>query len=204
MANNQIAKEEIKKLLEIPGEVRGQVFLTDFRYIQDKFGEQGTSALRKKLKEWGTPINFEEVKATAWFPIGLRVISLLAIKEVFNWSEKDIFNLGNAAPKYSFIVRMLLKYFLSPQKTFQESPKYWEKHYTIGKLEAYRFIEEKNEYTLRLKDFKVHPILCPYLRGYFVRMGQYVRPERGAKITGVETKCVFKGDPFHEFVLRWK
>ena len=40
MANNQITKEEIKKLMEIPGKVRGVVFLTDLEYVKEKKGEK--------------------------------------------------------------------------------------------------------------------------------------------------------------------
>jgi len=195
-------KEEIQKLVKIPGRVRGQVFITDIEYVREKRGEEGVKILKKKMKELGNPINYEEVKVTEWYPLGLRVVSLLAIKEVFNWGDKEIWDMGNCAPKYSFIVKMLMKYFLSAERSFKESPKYWIKHYSVGKLEAHEFDEKEKYLTLRLHDFKIHPILCSYYLGYYLRIAQYVI--KSEKIAIKETKCMFKGDSYHEFKIKWE
>jgi len=194
-------QEETSKLSKIPGEVRGQVFLTDLEYVREKKGENGVSALKQKIKEWEGLIKYEKIKTTEWYPIGLRAISLLAIKEVFSWNEDEITKMGNSAPKYSFIVKMLMKYFLSPERTFDESPKYWEKHYSIGKLEPYKYSLADKMYILRLHDFKIHPLICAYLKGYFVKIGQFTQK---AKLSSEETKCVFKGDPYCEYILKWE
>jgi len=193
--------EEIKKLIKIPGKVRGQVFITDLGYVREKKGEEGVRLLKKKIREWGVPIDYEKAKPLEWYSVGLRAISLLALKEVFGWGDKEIFDLGNCAPKFSFIVKMLMKYLLSPKKTFQESPRYWKKHYNIGKLEAHEFNDKEKYFVLHLKDFKINPILCTYLSGYYLRIAQYgIKSE---KITIEETKCMHKGDPYHEFIIRW-
>jgi len=202
MGNTQITPKEIKKMMEFPGRVRGQVFLTDYRYIKERKGEEGVELLKKKIKEWGVPLNYEKAKPLDWYPVGFRAISLLAIKEIFNWGDKEIFELGNNAPKFSFIVKLLMKYFLSPQRSFLESPKYWSKHYSVGKLEACEFNEKKKFLIIRLKDFKVHPVFCPLLRGYFLRIAQFVLKSK--KVTIKETKCVFKKDSYCEFVIKWE
>lgn len=202
MANNKITKEEIKKIMEIPGKVRGTVFQTDAEYIKAKKGEEELARVKEELKKINCPIDYEKIKATGWYLIGLRLVSLLAIQKVFNFGAKDIEDMGNAAPKYSFIVKSLLKYFLTFPLTYKESPKYWGKHYTIGRLETPGFDFKKNYYIIRIQDFKIHPILCIYLAGYFVRMGQLVL--RGSNFKVQETKCMFPGDPYHEHVVRWK
>jgi len=194
--------EEIKKIMEVEGKVRGVVFQTDAEYVRLKKGEEGLKTLEKKTKEFGYPIDYDQVKTMEWYPVGLRVISLLAAKEAFNWGEKEIWDMGNSAPKYSFIVKMLMKYFLSARRSFQESPKYWIKHYNIGKLEAQEFNEKEKYLILRLHNFKIHPILCTYYLGYYLRIAQYVI--RSEKITIEETKCMFKGDPYHEFKIKWE
>jgi len=198
----EITEEEIKKLMEIPGKVRGQVFITDLGYIKEKKGEKKIKLLKEKIKEWDVPIDYDKARPMEWYPVGFRAISLLAIKEIFGWGDKEIFDLGNNAPKYSFIVRMLMKYFLSAERSFKESPKYWVKHYSVGKLEAHEFNDKGKYLILRLKDFKIHPILCTLYLGYYLRIAQYVIKSK--KITIEETKCIFKGDPYHEFVIRWK
>ncbi|MDD5144586.1 MAG: hypothetical protein PHW72_00400 [Candidatus Pacebacteria bacterium] len=208
MSGDQSVKNEIERLLKLPGEVRGQVFLTDFEYVRDKGGEEFKSLLKNKIKEWGVSLDYEEIKATEWYPLGLRVVSLLAIKDALSWGDKEIFELGNSAPKYSFIVKLLMKYFLSSQRTFKESPKYWEKHYTRGEIEPYEYSKEKKHFIIRLKNFKIHPILCVYFAGYFLRIGQYVQRNKegsGRETRTIkETKCVFKGDHYDEFVIKWE
>ena len=198
----KITKEEIKKLAAIKGKVRGQVFLTDIGYIKEKKGREGVRLLKEKIAEWGNPIDYEKAEALKWYPVGLRVISLLAIKEVFGWGDKEIFALGSNAPKFSLIVKVLMRYFLSVQKTFKEGSKYWEKHYSVGALEPVEYNKKEKYFILRLKDFKIHPILCSYYAGYFLRIGQYV--QRSEKMTIEETKCMFKGDSYHEFIIRWE
>lgn len=136
-----------------------------------------------------------------WYPIGWRVISLLAICEVFGWGDKEIKEIGNNAPKYSFIATTMLKYFLSIEKVFQESSRYWSKHYTVGSLEATEIDEEKKYGILVLKDFKFHPILCSYYEGYFLRIGQFAIKSK--EVTSQEIECIFKGGSCDRFLIRW-
>jgi hypothetical protein len=110
--------------------------------------------------------------------------------------------MGKSAPKLSFIVKMLMKTFLSTKRTFQESSDYWRRHYLAGELVPAEIDEEKKYLYLRLKDFKVHPIICLYLTGFF-----YTIASLALKITKIEckeTKCSHKGDAYHEFLITWE
>lgn len=196
-------KKQVGEILKIEGKVRGAVFQTDARYILEGKGEKGLKMLEAAVKETGQPIGYgKDVKATAWYPLSWRVLSLLVIKEVFNWDDQEIMKMGLAAPKYSFIVKTLLRYFVSIEKTFNESAKYWEEHYSIGKLEAPEIDLEKKRLVLHLKNFKVHPILCVYLTGYFKAVAQLV--VRSESMSIEENKCMFKGDSYHEIIITWK
>ncbi len=199
---HQITKEEVQNLIKVPGEVRGQVLITDLEYVKEKKDEEGIKLLKRKMEDLGKPIDYEKAKIMEWYPIGLRVVSLLAIKEIFNWNDQEIWNMGNSAPKYSLIVKMLMKYFLSLEKISKEISKYWAKHYSIGNLETAELNPKEKYWILHLKEIKVHPILCTYLAGYFLRIATYVIKNK--RITLEETKCMFKGDPYHEFMVRWK
>jgi predicted hydrocarbon binding protein len=195
--------KEILEITKIAGKVRGAVFQTDARYILEREGEEGLRKVEAAIKQTGQPISYgKEIKATGWYPLSWRVLSLLTIQKVFNWGEKEIFEMGVAAPKYSFIVKTILRYFISPEKTFTESAKYWEEHYSVGKLEAPKIDVKNKHLILRLRDFKIHPILCIYLKGYFKAVAQLV--VRTKNMTIKETKCMFKGDPYHEFVIDWE
>lgn len=196
-------EEDAKKTIELtPGKVRAATIQTHFQYIRDREGEEGAKKVLEKLKELGHPIYLQKLRSLGWVPTGLADLVVIAAKEVFNWTDKDIFDLGNQAPKFSFIVRLLMKTFLSLKRTFEECPKYWEKHYTTGKLEAVEFNEKEKYLVLQLKH-RCHPILCIFYTGYFLRIGQFVMPKE-TKMTIEETKCMSRGAPYHEFIIRWE
>ena len=196
-------KNTIEEILKIEGETRGAVFHTDIQYVLEKKGEKGLSKLKNRLKDIGyEKIHSKEIKDTGWYPLAWRVISLLAIQETFNWKEKDIFNMGMSAPKHSFIVKTLLRYFISIEKTFKESAKYWEKHYSIGELRAPEINVKDKKLVLQLLDFKIHPIFCGYFRGYFKAVASLV--VKTDKMTVKRTKCVFEGDSYNEYVITWE
>lgn len=201
MPNFQINRDEVEKLLAVSGYARGAVFQTDAAYVLEKKGEAGLQILAKELAELDCPIDFKKIIATSWYPVGLRIISLLAIKKAFGWGDEEIEDMGNVAPKYSFIVRLLMKYFLNFPMTYKQSPTYWEKHYSLGRLEASDYSLEKRYFIIRLHNFKIHPVLCKYLGGYFKRMGQFVIKSNNFSVR--ETKCQFSGDPYHEYIIKW-
>lgn len=199
-----IEKEELENLLKIKGEIRGVAFQTDAQYILAKEGEEGLKKLEKRVKELNLPIDYRRVSAMEWYPVGLRVISLLLIKDTFSWPDEEIRKMGQTAPKISFIVKFFFKLFLSVRKLVQEIPQYWKEHYrNIGEIEVVKLDEEKKEVVVRVTNFKVHPIYCKYLEGYFETVLALTR-EKG-RVTSRETKCMFRdGTPFHEYLVTWE
>ena len=196
----EIKKEELEKLTGLDGKVRGAVFQTDARYVLEKEGEEGLKKLEKKTKELGYKIDYRNGKATDWHPVVLRIISLLLVKSVFDWTDKEIREMGKTAPKFSCIVKFIFKIFAPTKKLVKEIPSYWKEHYATGDLVVVRFDEKNREMFIDLKNFKSHPVLCSYLEGYFERVLMFV--ERGVKVE--ERKCVFKGDSCHEYFFTWE
>lgn len=194
-------QQELKNLINLKGKVRGVAFQTDANYVLKTIGESGLSKLQRKTKKLGVEIDYKNIKTMLWYPIGWRAISLLAAKEAFGWDDNHIMEMGNCAPKYSFIASTMLKYFLSVSKVFKEASKYWEKHYTVGKLKPLEINEKEKYGILQLKEFKVHPILCHYYSGYFLRISQFVI--KSEKITIKETNCTFKKGGYHQFLIKW-
>lgn len=200
--DNLAFKKEADELMKLKGNVRGVVFQTHAAYICQREGEKGLTAVEEKMKESGYPVKFDEVKPFKWYPEAQTILVILVAKKLFNWDDFDIFDMGNTAPKYSFIVKLLMKYFLSPKKTLEMSPKYWNKHYDFGELEIGQFNEKAKYASVRVKGYKTHPIVCIFHKGYFLRLLQYVI--RSRSVTMEETKCAFKGDPYHEYVGKWE
>ncbi|MFC1629987.1 hypothetical protein ACFL06_00430 [Patescibacteria group bacterium] len=193
-------KAELDNLANIEGKVRGATFQTDAKYVLEKKGEEGLKKLEKKMKELGYKIDYRTAKATDWYPAGLRIISLLVIKDTFQMSDEDIREMGNTAPKFSFIVKFVLKIFSLLKKFVREIPIFWKEHFSIGEIEVAEFDEKKKRIVIYLKGVQFHPIFCLYLEGYCERIIQFVVKNPSCK----ETKCTFRGDPYHEYSFSWK
>ena len=170
----EIKKEELDKLLRLEGEVRGAVFQTDAKNVLEKEGEEGLKKLEERVKSLGYNINYRSGKAIDWHPVGLRIISL--------------------------IVKFVFKLFAPLKKLIKEIPRDWREHYTIGEMEVPKFDEENKELVMRLKDFQPHPLYCLYLEGYIERVLLFVEK----RVETRETKCPFRGDPYHEYTSHWK
>lgn len=202
MEKEIISKEIAQELIEIKGEVRGVVFKTDREYILKEKGEGGLAKVEEELERLGTPIRYKHIKTMAFYPIGLRVVSLLTIKKAFNFDNEKIREMGLFATKVSLIIKLFIKYFLSLKKVFfEEAPKIWSKHWTVGKLVSVRMNEDEKYGILRVEDFNLHPVVCYYLQGYFAGILQMV--VRSKKVTAEEVKCTFSGEDCHEYMLRW-
>jgi len=198
-----INKETIDQLMQINGEVRGVVLKTDEEYILKEKGRAGIEQVEQKLKELGHPIKYEEIRTMDFYPVGLRIASLLTIKEVFDFNDKEIYNMGVFATKMSLIIKLFVKYFPSLRRVvINESPKMWRKHWTIGELIPVELNEKKKYAILMVKDFDLHPIYCPYLAGYFAGILHML--VKSLKIDSQETKCSFKGASYHEFLIKWR
>ena len=139
----EITKEEIQKLMGIKGNARGAILQAHAIFIQKKKGEEGLNAVEKKMAVLGYPINFKKFRVGEWYPEPLSTLIILTAKDLFNWTEKDIFEMGSSAPKYNFIAKILMRYFVSLEKFMTEIPKYWSKHLDRGKLEVTQLDEEK-------------------------------------------------------------
>lgn len=194
-----LKKIEADKLMEMNGQVRGAVFETDAEYIKNRFGDEGINRVESALDKLGYPISYENVKSMQWLPLGLRALSLIVIKDVFNWNDEDVKDMGDAAPKYSFIVKLLMKFFVSPGVAFSHAPEYWVKHYDTGRLEPVELDEATGNAVIHLYDFKVHPLYCRYLEGYFQRLFKFMYPHSRVEIK--ESRCMCKHDSFHEFLV---
>ena len=95
-------------------------------------------------------------------------------------------------------MKFFMKYIGTTQMAFKSAPNYWKNYFTGGKLEAFEFGE--NHLTLRIHDFKVHPIMCIQLSGYFLGVAIITNVKDG-RIE--ETRCVHRGDDFCEFKIHY-
>lgn len=200
--NQELTKEIAVKLMEAKGQVKGEVFKTDREYILKEKGEEGLKRLEKELEKLGYPIKYRKINATGFYPVGLRAISLLMIKKIFEFDNKKIEEIGVFATKVSLVVRLFVKYFFSTKKfLLEKAPKMWRTHWTEGDLIATEVNEEKKYAVVQLKNFNLCPAYCYYLRGYFT--GILHLTTGSSQITCEEVKCFFRGDEYHEYRVEW-
>ncbi len=198
----QITDEEINKIINAKGEVRGVVFKTDRRFIFDKEGEEGVRRVEEELEKMKCSFSYEEeADNMSFYPIGMRIMSIIAISRAFNLDKEGIIGMGNNAPKFSLMIKLFMRYFLSPEKIFEKAGEMWQKHYTIGKLEPIEINEEKKYMRARVSEIELHPIFCDYLCGYF---SSIMKMGLGEDAGGGELSCTYevKEDGCY-FILEW-
>ncbi len=199
---NILTKEIANKLMSIDGEARGIHFKNDAEYILKTNGEQGLKKVQDELKRVGFPIDYKNIKNLEFYPAGLRILSLLACKKVFLWQDENIRNMCSFAVSASFIVKLYARFFYSVSRILEKSAKMWSEYWTKGKLTVKEHNPEKQYCVIEVKDFDLHPIYCRCLEGYFKGMAK-IATNTKSPLSCVETKCSFKGDKAHEFLIKY-
>ena len=195
-----ITKETAKKLMEIKGEVRGISFQAEGRYILQEKGEESLKKLEDELAKLGYPIKYNEIKAMDFYPIGLKAITVLTIKKVFGFNEEKLREIGALGTKMPLIIRLFARYLGSIKMAAKGAPMMWRRYYTVGDLKAIDLNEEKRYLILRLENFRLVSFFCSYLRGYFATIIEMIV---GKKTSCEETRCIHRGDEYHEFLVKW-
>ncbi len=195
-------KEIADKLMSQEGNVKGEVFRTHANFIKHKEGEDALKKVEEKMKELGYPLEFKKVKTGDWHKESLSALVIVVCKNIFNWERKDVFEMGNMAPKHSFIIRMFVKHFISLKDVFEKAGQYWDRHYDFGSMEKGYFNEKEKRLVLKIKGYIAHELVTgPYFRGYITRIAQFSL--KSQKIETEQTKSVHHGDPYNEYVIRW-
>jgi predicted hydrocarbon binding protein len=200
MTEEILNKEIAQKAMEIKGEARGVSFKGELEYILKEKGKEGLEKVEEAMAEAGAPIKYKEISDMRFYPIGMEVVTMLAIKKVFNFDEEDFRKMGEFESKLSLIVRVFMKHLFSIEAAAKEAPRVWRKNYTIGSLKVSELNKEQKYVTLRVEDFFIHPIICQILEGYFGSIGKMIV---NAQVTCEEVKCMHRGDKYHEFLLKW-
>ena len=161
-----ISKKIAEQIMKIEGEIRGVVFKTDVEFILKEKGITGLKKIEEEMKNLGHPLNYKEIKTMEFYPIGLRIVSLLVIKQNFNLSEKKIEEMGSFAIKSSLLIRILMNLFLNFKKIFfSKGPELFKKFLRVGEFIPVMVDDENKTAIIRFKDLDLHPVYCAYLRG---------------------------------------
>ncbi len=197
----QLNKEIADKIMSSEGEVKGVVFKTDERFIISKGGEEKVKEVEDEIKSLGYSIDYSSVGTMNFYPIGLRILSLLAIAKVFEMNEEDVRKMGSFAPKFSLVIKFFIQYFISIEKTLSQVSEIWKKHYTKGSVVPLEINEKEKKTSVKLEGLNIHPIFCFYLMGYFSKITEIIVK---SPVEVKETECAFKDNVnSHVFFLKW-
>lgn len=195
-----ISKKELNELMKIEGETRGAGIKDVLRFILKEKGEEGLKKLEDAMAKLDYPIKFKRIKTIEFYPLAWYTVIQLVAKRLFNFDDKKLEEMGRFNAKFSLIFRFLMKHLLLLKRAAKEVPKMWRRYYTIGDLKTIEYDEEKKYVILRLENFRVHSLFCQIFKGYFPAVLEIIVR---SKVTCEETKCPFRGDEYHEFLLRW-
>jgi hypothetical protein len=200
----QVTKEICEKLMLMKGEIRGVTLLTDVTFLKNEGGDDAVSQVEEKAKSFGFPLQYTTIEKTKWYPLGKRFLSFLFVANHFNFDEATIRRMGHNSPKANVLLKLSLKYFISFEHLLEKTPRLWQEHYTVGRLEVVEKNITEGTATLHLYDFNFHDIDAEvmrlytecYLEGYIERTVQFVKPEFHAVMKAlIDTN----GTTFYEF-----
>jgi len=194
-------RSEAKKIMDSGCRTKGSQIIAFAEYIRARYGQGDLLKVEAVINELGYSFAFSQLRLGEWYKEGFHVLSLFVAKHLFGWSEKDIYDVGYTANKISASTKIYIKFFSSKEKTFKYTPVYWRKFVDCGIIDAHEFNDKERHCTLWLKDYASHPIMCHYLAGYFASVTE--NAVSGGEVKIQETKCIFKGDSYHEFILKW-
>jgi len=195
-----ISKEELNGLTSIEGETRGHSIRNTGDFILKEEGREGLNKLESAMARLGYPIKYEKAKETNYYPAKILAITLVVIEKIFNYDAKKFQEMGRFRAKFSIIMRMLMRYLISLDRAVKEMPKMWRKFLTTGDAKVVSFDKKEKYAVIRIENYRFHQIQCRIIEGIFSTVLQTIVK---SNVTCQETKCIHRGDEYHEFLLKW-
>jgi predicted hydrocarbon binding protein len=197
-----LSEKKVKEILKIKGKIKGQSTRDNFRCIKALKGEEGLKAYNEAFKAINAPFAYETIKNSDTIPLSYDVLSLVVAADLFGWDGEGVKNFGRALGKVSFFEKTFIKYFISLEKFTKSLPDHWKRTTSEGELTLVELNEEKKYLIATLKDFDASIYYCQVLQGYFETLVGFA--VSSDKISVEETKCLYKGDKYHEFLVKWE
>ncbi len=194
-----ISKEEFDELMNLEGKARGVLLKTASKFIFKEKGKEGVDKLEQILTGLSY-FRFKEVRTMDFYPVGFYAAVLIAIKRLFDFDEEKFIEMGRFESKVSIIIRLFIRFFFSIDRAVKQVPKIWRTYFSFGDITVTELDKEKKYAVFRVEDFRLHQLHCFILKGYFPSVVQMVV---GGNVSCEETKCIFRGDEYHEFLVKW-
>ncbi len=198
-----ISKQELDKLMERKGRMRGFGLKTLLGFILREEGQEGFKKLKNAMKKLGCSIDFENIKILDFYPFNWHIITFVVIEKLFNYDNKKFQELGAFSVKNPFMSR---RFFMKTIRAFsfklrnEETQKIWKKVFDIGTIKITEIGPDKKSITLEIKDFDSHPFFCQALTGVFLAGSKMLI---GLDTFCEEVECENRGGNRHRFLIKW-
>jgi hypothetical protein len=221
---NMNTKEEIEKLKNTKGEIRGYGLKIALKYILKEKGEAGLEKIEKEMETMGYPLKYGEINDLKFYPGWTGKAILIIAKDAFEYFDEDFKKMGKFQAKSSTILNLFMKYFISLDKMLEGLVAIWENSYTEGELRIEKIDMEKKFLTIVIENVEGTPLTCRVTEGFLEALVQMIinkelkdkdkkdSPKRyfgrasavlNNKVSCKEVKCTDRGDKWHEFLLEW-
>lgn len=194
-------QKEADALMKIKGTHKGTMLQAHVVLIKKQSGEKGVKTIQDALLKLGYPLGLEKIKAMQEYPEAQTILVSLLCQKLLGYTDKDIFDMGLAASKISFLNKIILKNFVSLDKVLKNTHNYWHEHVSVGDLKCVEYNKKDKRIVLQLENYRFHPLVCISIQGYFLGMIRFLLPTNSSI---EETKCVHKGGSLHEFLIKWE
>ncbi len=114
--------------MNIKGEIRGMSLKIMASFILKEKGKEGLKKIEDTITNLGYPLKYRQIKAMAFYPIGLDPFMMVVAKKVLNFDKEDFRKLGEFSPKTAIIIRLFLKYLISVRKVAENVTEMWKKY----------------------------------------------------------------------------
>lgn len=149
----------------------------------------------------GYPFKYKSLSAMTFYPLYLGALNLVIVQRIFNYHDDKFEEIGRVSSRLPLAIRLYMKYLTSMENLIKQAPKMWKMYFSVGELKVIESDTDRGRTVLRVENFKAHPLHCQILRGYFPSLAEMMIKER---VECRETKCIYRGDEYHEFVLQWR
>lgn len=121
-----ISQKEVERLEDIKGKTMGNSIKNTGKFILEREGEEGLRKLEETMASLGHPIKYDDIRATDFYPSSLLAITFLVMKRIFDYNDEDFREMGRFRVKFSLIIRLFMKYFISLIRQQEKRRQYGE------------------------------------------------------------------------------
>lgn len=197
----QLLKEKISEMMKIEGKQRANDIKYSVKYTKKKEGENGFNDLIKELKKNGFEIpNVDKLSSTEWIPRSIPGGFLLGAIIFFEWTEKEVFEMGKRATTSFRTIKLFLKWFPAVKNTLSIAIKNWNKYFTEGEAHLVEFDKKNKQCVLEIRDFDIDPMVIVYYEGVFTKIIEIATGSKQAKVEEIESK---NNHRHHKFKANW-